>query len=174
MDENSLRLRVARAMLRLAPLLLLVAHLLPWADRFRITELWTELLPRLVFGLRFSIRGWTYWNRTIGLPVLTLFCLATPWRWCLRVLMANAPLRWICRVFALTTFLGIVWTIATIAGMVRPFDQVGCDGWCLVLAAYVQVLGLFLLPGRVPAAPFIPPGHDPETPAANYDEPSGN
>lgn len=160
MPESPLRLHAARAMLRLAPLLLVAAHLLEWTPRFQIWELWTEFLPRLHFGIRFSMRGWSYWNLTVALPVLTFFCITAPWPWCERVLMANAPLRWICRAFALTTFLGIIWIIASVAGMIRPLDHIRSGGWSLVLAAYVQVLGLCLLPGRKPTAPFIPPGHE--------------
>ena len=154
-------------MLWLGLLFLIAAHL-PW-PRNSLWQLWSELAEVI---RRAGWRGGSVYLIWAILFSRFFFIMIPPWPWCVRMLAANAPLRWLCRVIAVTSLFWFSFEMASNDRISRIGRGLSGPSWCIILSAYTSAIGLWLLPGRKNTAPLIPPGHDPETPAATYDESS--
>jgi len=172
MPESPLRHRLARILLWLAPVLVLAALPLSWTEgRDSVWDLFSDIVDEIVEGLRSGdyhplgyFMGMEYYIVFLA-SLGTILFLSVVCPCFLRVIEGNAPLRWICRassVVAMAAFLHVPWpSVGKMEEVERPF----AGGVLLVLAAFSSAAGLCLLPGRKPAAPFIPSGAAAETPA---------
>ena len=158
------RLLAARVLLWVSLVLLVAAQFRGWWDA---RPLWSEWVPLTNVIVRMATGAPVAnfpWGRIASFLAVHFFPLFMPWF--PRALIGHALLRWTARVSAAAVWIVVVWCVIDFWSHLPANGPIPAGAWGLMLSACLTTLGLFLLPGRkTNAAPFIPSGHDPETPA---------